>query len=161
MHFFPKVQYWTSNVLLWTKKNPILEQSEPLRGPKPTSSNLSPPSNRKLTRVRANFCLLPCGTSQEPDRNCSEKLVQMNFLIGERKVRTNSFCTNFLKMPKGPGHPGKIPGTSQTPLFETQGRQIFEGEHELFGHHPFAWKTSTPPGGLRTQSLIFVLFSLA
>ena len=56
---------------------------------------------------------------------------------------------------------GKIPGTSQIPLFETQARQTFEGGHELFGHHPFAWKTPTPPGGLRTQKLIFVLFFLA
>ena len=39
------------------------------------------------------------------------------------------------------------------PLFETQRRQTFEGGHELFGHHPSAWKTSTPPGGLRTQKV--------
>ena len=32
-----------------------------------------------------------------------------------------------------------------------QGRQTFEGGHELFDHHPFAWKTPTPPGGLRTH----------
>ena len=44
-------------------------------------------------------------------------------------------------------------GTSQIPLFKTQGRQTFEGGHELFGHHPFAWKTPIPPGGLRTQKL--------
>ena len=42
-------------------------------------------------------------------------------------------------------------GTSQLPPFETQGRQTFEGGHELFGHHPFARKTPAPPGGLRTQ----------
>ena len=61
---------------------------------------------------------------------------------------------------RGPGHPGKIPGTSRIPLFETQGRQSFEGGHEVFGHHPFAWKTPTPPGGLRTQKLnLCALFS--
>ena len=78
----------------------------------------------------------------------------------ERKMRTNFLSTNFLKTPRGPGHPGKIPGTSQIPLFETQGRQTLEGEHEVFGHHPLAWKTPTPPGGLRPKKLIFVLFYL-
>ena len=68
-------------------------------------------------------------------------------------MRTNFFCTNFLNTPRAPGHPGKIPGTSQIPLFETQGRQTFQGEHELFSHHPFAWKTPTPPGGLQTQKV--------
>ena len=75
-------------------------------------------------------------------------------------MRTNFFCTNFLNTPRGPGNPGKIPGTSQIPLIETQGRQTFEGGHELFGHHPFAWKTPTPPGGLRTQKVnLCALFS--
>ena len=78
----------------------------------------------------------------------------------ERKMRTNFFCTKFLNTPRGPGHPGKIPGTSRIPLFETQGRQTFEGGHEVFGHHPFAWKTPTPPGGLRTQTVnLCALFS--
>ena len=78
----------------------------------------------------------------------------------ERKIRTKFFCTNFLNTPKGPGHPGKIPGTSQIPLFKTQGRQTFEGGHEVFGHHPFEGKTRTPPGGLRTQKVyLCALFS--
>ena len=78
----------------------------------------------------------------------------------ERKMRTNFFCTNFLNTARGPGHPGRIPGTSRIPLFETQGRQSFDGGHEVFGHHPFAWKTPTPPGGLRTQKLnLFAPFS--
>ena len=67
-----------------------------------------------------------------------------------RKMSTNFFCTNFLNTPRGPGHPSKIPGTSQVP---PQGRQTFEGGHELFDPHPFAWKTPTPPGGLRTPKL--------
>ena len=78
----------------------------------------------------------------------------------ERKMHTKFFCTNFLNTARGPGHPGKIPGTSRIPLFETQGKQSFEGGHEVFGHHPFAWKTPTPPGGLRTQKLnLCALFS--
>ena len=32
-------------------------------------------------KVCANFCLVPCNMSQEPNANCSEKLVQMNFFI--------------------------------------------------------------------------------
>ena len=75
-------------------------------------------------------------------------------------MRTKFFCTNFLNTARGPGHPSKIPGTSRIPLFETQGRQSFEGGHEVFGHHPFAWKTPTPLGGLRTQKLnLCALFS--
>ena len=75
-------------------------------------------------------------------------------------MRTDFFCTNFLNTPRSPGHPGKIPGKSQIPLFETRGRQTFEGGQELFGHHPFAGKTSTPPGGLRTQKVnLCALFS--
>ena len=75
-------------------------------------------------------------------------------------MHTNFFCTNFLNTPQGPGHLGKIPGTSLIPLFETQGRQTFEGGHELFGHHPFAWKTPTPLDGLRTQTVnLCALFS--
>ena len=79
----------------------------------------------------------------------------------ELKMRTNFLSTNFWNTPRGPGYPGKIPGTSQIPLFETQGRQTFEGEHEVFGHHPFVWKTPTPPGGLRTQKLNLCAFFLA
>ena len=75
------------------------------------------------------------------------------FLGRERKMRTNFLSTNFWNTHRGPGHPGKIPGTSEIPLFETQGRQTFEGEHEVFGHHPFARKTPTPPGGLRAQKV--------
>ena len=38
-------------------------------------------------------------------------------------MRTNLFCINLLNTPRGPGHPSKISGTSQIPVFETQGRQ--------------------------------------
>ena len=64
----------------------------------------------------------------------------------ERKMRTKFFCTKFLNTPRGPGHPGKIPGTSQIPLFETQGRQTFEGGHEVFGHHPLRVEDRHPTG---------------
>ena len=50
----------------------------------PTQNPEVPPKNRLrelFRKVRANFCLPPCDTSQEPNRNCSEKLVQMSFFI--------------------------------------------------------------------------------
>ena len=80
--------------------------------------------------------------------------------VGNEKCTRTFFCTNFLNAARGPGHPSKILGTSQIPPFETQGRQTFEGGHEVFGHHPFQWKTPTPPGGLRTQKVnLRALFS--
>ena len=71
--------------------------------------------------------------------------------LGKEKMRTNFFCTNFFNSPRGPGHPGKIPGTSQVPPFQTQGRQTFKWGHELFDHHPFAWKTPTQRRKQRTR----------
>ena len=71
--------------------------------------------------------------------------------------------TNFLhklfEHPQGSGtsrqNSQDIPGSSLR-----KGRQTFEGGHELFGHRPFAWKTPTPPGGLRTQKVnLCALFS--
>ena len=67
----------------------------------------------------------------------SLKLASENCLVGDyanrgRKMNTNSFSTNFLNTHRGLGHPGKIPGTYKVPLFNTQGRQTFEGGHELF-----------------------------
>ena len=71
------------------------------------------------------------------------------------------FCTDFLNTPRGPGHPGKIPGISQVPSLETQGKQTFEGGRELFGPHPFAWKTPIPPSSLRAQKVnLCALFRL-
>ena len=34
----------------------------------------------------------------------------------------------------------------------------FEGHTELFGPHPFTWKTPTPPENIRTQKFRFLLF---
>ena len=47
--------------------------------PKSRNTEKTPRSRELFRKVRANFCLLPCDTSQEPNGNCSEKLVQMNF----------------------------------------------------------------------------------
>ena len=56
----------------------------PLEAPKPTQNPEIPKNTalRELFRkVLVNFCLLLSEASQEPDGNCSEKLVQMNFFI--------------------------------------------------------------------------------
>ena len=54
-------------------------------------------------------------------------------LLGTKNAH-KLFCANFLNTPRGLGHPGKIPGTFQIPLFETQGRQTF-----AWGRAPTFW----------------------
>ena len=78
-------------------------------------------------------------------------------------VRGRTMSTIFHKLFEHPQGSGtcrqNFPGTSQVPGFETQGRQTFEGGHELLHPHPFAWKTPTPPSGLWTQKVnIFAFF---
>ena len=76
-------------------------------------------------------------------------------------MRTNFFCTKFLNNPRDPGHPGRIPGTSQIPFFETQGRQTFEGGHELLGPAPLRVEDPHPTGrSPDPKKLISVLFLL-
>ena len=53
------------------------------------------------------------------------------------------------------------PPTVLWPFLKTQEKQAFKGGDELFDPKPFAWKGPAPPGGLRPQKLIFVLFFLA
>ena len=50
--------------------------------------------------------------------------------------------------------------TSQIPLFETQGRQTFEGGHDLFGHHPSRRRPPPHRSVSGPKKLIFVLFFL-
>ena len=78
----------------------------------------------------------------------------------KRKMRTKFFLHKLFEHRQGSGtsrqNSRDIPDSS----LQTQGRQSFEGGHEVFNHHPFAWKTPTPPGGLRTQKLnLCALFS--
>ena len=59
-------------------------QSEDIkRGPKTHPNPEIPTKTPRLCelfrKACVNFCLLPCDTNQEPKRNCSEELVQMNF----------------------------------------------------------------------------------
>ena len=74
-------------------------------------------------------------------RNASQRCLQ-----GTKNAH-ELFLHKLFEHPKGLGHPGKSPGTFQIPLFETQGRQTFEGGHELVGHHPtLRMQDPHPPG---------------
>ena len=67
----------------------------------------------------------------------------------ERKLNTNFF---FLKLF---GHPRDIPAKSRDippKKFDFPG---FEGRMELFGPHPFTWKTPTPLENIRTKKFGF------
>ena len=55
----------------WKPKNP----------PKSQNTKKTPRLRELFRQVHVNFRLLPCDTSQEPNGNCSEKLVQMHFFI--------------------------------------------------------------------------------
>ena len=57
--------------------------------------------------------------------------------------------TNFLKTPRGLGHPGEILGTSQVPSFKTQGKINSRGGNELF--------RPPPPVGARNRYHLSVL----
>ena len=54
-----------------------LEAEKPTQNPE-IPKKKTPRSHELFRKVRANSCLLSCDTKQEPNGNCSEKLVQMN-----------------------------------------------------------------------------------
>ena len=84
-----------------------------------------------LTQNKAQFC------------NCN------GCLIREQKLNLNFFFSNFS------GTSGKIPAKSRDippKKFDFPG---FEGHTELFGPHPFVWKTPTPPENIRAQRFRF------
>ena len=60
-------------------KDPQLEAEKPTQDPEIPKK--TPRLHELFRKVRANFSLLSCDTSQEPNGHCSEKLVQMNFFI--------------------------------------------------------------------------------
>ena len=71
-------------------------------------------------------------------------------------MRTNFFCTSFLNTPSGLGHPAKFQGHPRfLPSKPKEDKLLREGTNFLTTK-PFAWKTPTPPSGLRTQKFIFV-----
>ena len=50
-------------------------------GSRDRNTKKTPRYHEPFRKVRVNFCPLRCDTSQEPNGNYSEKLVQMNFLV--------------------------------------------------------------------------------
>ena len=76
------------NILLSAKraayfcgKSIAIEIRGPTTHPKSRNTKKTPRLRELFRKVRANFCPLPCDRSQEPNGNCSEKLVQMHFFI--------------------------------------------------------------------------------
>ena len=63
-----------------------------------------------------------------------------------QKLNTNFFLKLFEHHRDIPAKSRDIPPKK----FDFPG---FEGHTELFGPHPFTWKTPTPPGNIRTQKL--------
>ena len=61
-------------------------------------------------------------------------------------MRMNFFGANFLNTPTGPGC-----------LFQTRGRQTFEGGEELFDHHDLRVEDPPPHPVSGRKKLIFVL----
>ena len=72
--------------------------------------------------------------------------------IGAKNWTQTFFFANFSGTP---GISRQNPGISRQKMFDFPG---FEGHVELFGPHPFTWKTPTPPENIRTQKFGFVLF---
>ena len=74
----------------------------------------------------------------------------------DREMSTNLFCTNYLNTPRGPGHPGDIPGC----LLRKSRKTYFRGRARTFRPPPFRVDDPHPtrqsPDPKRT--LIFVLF---
>ena len=69
--------------------------------------------------------------------------------IRGQKLNTNFFCSNFF------GRCRDIPVKSQDIPPKKFDFPDFEGHTELFGPHPFTWKTPTPPeiSGLKSLGL--------
>ena len=104
-----------------------------LRGSSPKSS---------LTTLRAEIITLV--------------LQKQSRVLGAKNRTQTCFSQTFRALP---GYPGKIPGYPAK-KFDFLG---FERYIELFGPHPFTWKTPTPPEfpgpeNIRTQKFGFVLF---
>ena len=60
---------------------PLFADRDQETHPKSRNTKKNTAFTRAFRKVRANFCLLACEASQELNRNCSEKLVQMSFLF--------------------------------------------------------------------------------
>ena len=70
-------------------------------------------------------------------------------LPGRLPIEHKLFRSNFSATLGNPTGPAKVPGYLSS-----------KGHTELFGPHPFTWKTPTPPEDSRTQKFEFLLVCL-
>ena len=77
---------------------------------------------------------------------------KMFMCLQETKIEPKPF---FLKLCGRPRISRQNPGISRPKSLVSLG---FEGHTELFGPHPFAWKTPTPPEEIRTKKFRFGFF---
>ena len=85
-------------------------------------------------------CLLRCGARSSPTANAKTGRTAHVFTAQGGTRRGISQQNSGISRPKKFDFPG------------------FEGHTELFGPHPFTWKTPTPWENIRTQRFGFVLF---
>ena len=83
------------------------------------------------------------------------------YFYREQKMRTNFFGTNFWDTPRGPGHPGKIPGTSQIPPFETQEDKLSREGTNISATTPSRGRSPPHLVVSGPKKSIFVLFFLS
>ena len=110
--------------------------------------------HRKVTYLKNEF---GSGAISEKHAICL-KIISPTNLGNERCAKT--FLHKLFEHSRGPGHHGKIPGTSQIPLFETQGRQTFEGGRELSATNSSRGRPPPHKAVSGPRKLIFVLFFL-
>ena len=80
----------------------------------------------------------------EVEKTRGERLVSHLFFRGSN-LNTNYFFLNLF------GHFQDIPANPGISRQKEFGFPGFEGDAELFGPHPFTWKTPTQPENIRTQ----------
>ena len=107
-----------------------------------------------LSGYNSNSCAVNSdGTGPEPPNHFTEKLPPVG-----TENKHKFFLQRLFEHPRGSGHPCKIPGTYQVPSKPKEDKLSREGTN--FRPPPFAWKTPTPPGSLRTPKVnLCVLFS--
>ena len=120
-----------------------------LEAPKPTQNPEIPPKNTAFTRTfsKSSRELFPAFLWHES--GTQRKLFRKT---RSEKLNTNFFFSNFsgaagISWQKSRDIPPK--------MFDFPG---FEGHTELFGPHPFTWKTPTPPENIRTNKFGFGFF---
>ena len=122
------------------------------RGPGPLSGKVKGPDNRQFRNSWGSVMDLSA-TSHGTKNTVKQALgVPWSLLRGdfrERKLNPNFFSLKLF------GQLRDIPAKSRDippKKFDSLG---FEGHTELFGPHPFVWKTPTPPENIRAQKFRF------